>query len=1617
MASPHGSTQHPAAPSAGSAAARAPTKTQLPGKIGIPVQAEYANELRELVQDTLDYRHDGFAGSLPVALTKEHRQALEREDYYVCEKSDGVRYLMLLKITQSGPATFLIDRANDLHYVEKLHFPLPSTSGDIVKFHADTLMDGELVVDVDGPHKTLTFLVFDFMLSNGVKLTHEPYNRRLGIFQRDVLAPYDVHLKMNPELKTMQPFRLAIKAQQRSYGLGRVFEDITKQKHGNDGLIFTSVNLPYTAGTCPQILKWKPPELSTVDFQIKVDYDRDRKPRYSIFIADCGIHKFYDCLSLEPELSIQWKTSLPDGRIGEFRWDPSWPTYVWDAGYVGTERRGGWRFVRFRDDKSVANDITVLEDTKKAIDNGVSRDMLLGWLENIRSNWKHREQQATLPPRPPQDRKFSAIATPATPAMEYPSLGDHRRKSSSGSSMAEFTMSIARKASIDRSRKPENGASTTTSTGVFGGRSGQESLRAAGNLTSSPGDAAERRDSVGAINNSQSVATARKSSTLPVEFASSEAANETAPARKKSLTEMMAHMPKGIRLKKAWPSAESTVAPLLMSQGDAILREEPSPLDDEDKPSLLASQQEAQEGEKKTRAVQIMDPPPSPNTADRLPTVDSSLASEASSKRSSEPVPSNFSSADATGVKQESATPAATPASPLESGTGGPTDVDARPRRDSTTMDMDENGSRASQASRLDTATPRLSSAIPGSGRLTPDHSARGKASDVEASTTGNIAADHPTPAAQTKRLTTPKRTKKASESPTPSKTQTTTPKKKQSRKTSSLHVQKSPQKSASPAQPPAKEPADQKRKNTSELAEDHRASDAPNIPVGLTGRNPVDMTVDLPPPPVVLMTAPRPVLGDEDIYEDVETGDPSPSAPSTDRQPASIDAMSSQKLETKKPAKSPRKRSIKPASNSSAGVSTHRRTASTPYLPMSGSGGSMSYEIPDSRRPSVANQRRGSLHSAPNLVPIAPGLVALPPSDTGPYIVGADGSPHYLAPSDPRNIIMAGYVAYSSDAAIGLVPMPQSSPPPPQLPSRHHRNLSTSTLPDVRRHSSVAQQHPQHNYSAQGFPVGPGVQGSHTGGAENVRVLYGPSMGQGGAIYVETPAASYYGYAPRPPPPHQVGAPQLHPPGTYGGPADHGYPGVPGSAPASRRGSEAAAYPYHQQYQQMQPSQPQLQPRPDPSSPPAPPSSPHQSPAVPSGKSGRSSAKASKATKAPKISKAAAKRATLQQQQEQPDSKDHTRTAGSSAPSSSVGSRHQQELAPLPPHHSPRAPSTFSSSSAGLPSAFMAVPPYSGGAHHQPHAHHQQHSPTHAHPHAEHTQSQQHQQSNEHRQRAPLLHSSQSYPPSHPAAQQHSAHPHYYSPPAGPYGHEGPPHQGSMPNQHYPSRHQRQHSIPSSAPFYPAPRYHPYSQQPHPHPQQHAHPHTQSQQHPHPHVHSQSHQPPHPYSQQQQHGHPQQPHAAHSQQQQHPHPQQPHAQSQHQQQQHPQHHHHSHYHHSQQPQHQPRAPAVVQGGPQHVHSAYHAPESQSQNPPRAPQDAIGLALHNAPPSTVARQPSTTSAGESAAGPTSPSRPGGGGGGGGGAWVPSKRSSAWMDIVMGGGEPDDARKRAGAGGS
>jgi mRNA capping enzyme, catalytic domain len=49
------------------------------------------------------------------------------------------------------------------------------------RFHTATILDGEIVVDVDEGVETLKFLVFDTLIVDGKNLMQRNFNSRLGV--------------------------------------------------------------------------------------------------------------------------------------------------------------------------------------------------------------------------------------------------------------------------------------------------------------------------------------------------------------------------------------------------------------------------------------------------------------------------------------------------------------------------------------------------------------------------------------------------------------------------------------------------------------------------------------------------------------------------------------------------------------------------------------------------------------------------------------------------------------------------------------------------------------------------------------------------------------------------------------------------------------------------------------------------------------------------------------------------------------------------------------------------------------------------------------------------------------------------------------------------------------------------------------------------------------------------------------------------------------------------------------------------------------------------------------------------------------------------------------------
>jgi mRNA guanylyltransferase len=379
-------------------------------EIGIKAEPDLADKFRREVADLLGRKNLNFPGAQPVSFSAKHLVELQKEDYFVCEKTDGIRCLMYF--AQGNPDApevhYLIDRKNDYRYVPQLHFPLPDDA-TFQSYHIETIVDGELVKDsYDDGTTQLKYLVFDCMVLDGQSLMHRTLDKRLAYFKEKVLKPYNAMYKKYPEEKQHRIFAVEDKSTQVSYGIEMMFREIipkVKKIHGNDGLIFTCRSTPYKIGTDEHILKWKPPSENTIDFRMRLEFpllepDTDDE-------ADGVVEPYYDYDAM-PIFHLFVLHNNNEYRIfGEMHVMPS----EWDGLKAlqmplddtivecYQDNNGRWRYMRFREDKKDANHISTVEKVLESIQDRVTEDDLIRAAPAIKTAWKKR--QATVRPPPP----------------------------------------------------------------------------------------------------------------------------------------------------------------------------------------------------------------------------------------------------------------------------------------------------------------------------------------------------------------------------------------------------------------------------------------------------------------------------------------------------------------------------------------------------------------------------------------------------------------------------------------------------------------------------------------------------------------------------------------------------------------------------------------------------------------------------------------------------------------------------------------------------------------------------------------------------------------------------------------------------------------------------------------------------------------------------------------------------------------------------------------------------------------------------------------------------------------------------------------------------------------
>ncbi|KAI0647325.1 mRNA capping enzyme, catalytic domain-containing protein [Trametes meyenii] len=396
-----------------------PRIPDLPGS-PIPHGTQQDQWLKHHVAYLCRLENERFPGSQPVSFAAKDLEKLEAQDYWVAEKSDGVRVLLFVHtdLSTSDQMVYLIDRHNTYRQLNGLYFPHHEDPRRPLR---SSLVDGELVIDLDPRTKqeTLRYLAFDCLVVDDQNVMDRPLDKRYGRLQAWMYKPFRKMLEDHPHVAATQPFDFQVKDVKFSYRAEDVFNiDIPRLQHGNDGLIYTCVSTPYAPGTDPNILKWKPPSENSIDFKLILRFpptpgkpmvpDFQTMPVFELHVW-CGSDRYelYDVMHVEDEEWERMKTSNEqlDDRIVEVHWD------------LVHEH---WRMMRFRDDKPHGNHKSVVDNIIKSIADGVEKDALLARSASIRNSWKARHGQpaGAAPPLPTHPLPPKPVSAPPPPAPQ-----------------------------------------------------------------------------------------------------------------------------------------------------------------------------------------------------------------------------------------------------------------------------------------------------------------------------------------------------------------------------------------------------------------------------------------------------------------------------------------------------------------------------------------------------------------------------------------------------------------------------------------------------------------------------------------------------------------------------------------------------------------------------------------------------------------------------------------------------------------------------------------------------------------------------------------------------------------------------------------------------------------------------------------------------------------------------------------------------------------------------------------------------------------------------------------------------------------------------------------------
>lgn len=247
------------------------------------VEIKNPNFLKYLIK-TITFNWD-FKGELrfpapqPISIEKKHFEKLKKFEYFVGNKDDGVRYIMMfIRDKHQAHQCILCDR--------NLKFYKVKINGDDTIFH-NTLFDGELIHNGNGNYN---FIVFDSVTICGNSIKKNTFDKRL------VDIDFCIKTLINPYNENGN-FKITSKTFYKVKDFNTFIESSYNTNDNSDGIIFVPVKLPVLNGTQFSMFKWKPKNKHTVDFLIKPNNSNLEAHVYNKGV----ISKFANILSSTPQ--------------------------------------------------------------------------------------------------------------------------------------------------------------------------------------------------------------------------------------------------------------------------------------------------------------------------------------------------------------------------------------------------------------------------------------------------------------------------------------------------------------------------------------------------------------------------------------------------------------------------------------------------------------------------------------------------------------------------------------------------------------------------------------------------------------------------------------------------------------------------------------------------------------------------------------------------------------------------------------------------------------------------------------------------------------------------------------------------------------------------------------------------------------------------------------------------------------------------------------------------------------------------------------------------------------------------------------------------------------------